>query len=68
MEVKITVCKDVSHVTDLVTRRSVTGIVVFVRYTLVKKYSKFQNTVGSSSYESELMAMRLSVEKLLEIC
>ena len=44
-EVKIIVWKDASHIIDLLTRRSVAGIMIFVKFTLVKTYSKSQNMV-----------------------
>jgi hypothetical protein len=65
---KLTVIVDASHASDLVTRRSVTGYLLFVGITpIVKWYSKRQNTVESSSYGSELVAMRLALEALLEL-
>ena len=36
MEVKIEICKYASHATDLVTRRSITGMMIFVQYNIVK--------------------------------
>ena len=53
------------HATDLITTRNVTGIMVFVQSALTKSYSKCQNTVGSSTCGSELVAMILVVEQLL---
>jgi hypothetical protein len=64
---KLTVIVDASHASDLVTRRSVTGYLLFVGITPIKWYSKRQNTVESSSYGSELVAMRLALEALLEL-
>ena len=46
-EVKTTACKDKSHAMELVTRRSIIWIVIFWQSTLVKNYSKRQNTVES---------------------
>jgi hypothetical protein len=64
--VSITVYVDASHGSDLVTRRSVTGILLCVNKTPVKWYSKRQNTVESSTYGSELVALRITIEMILE--
>jgi len=66
-KVQITAILDASHATDLETRRSVTGYLLFVGMTPVKWYSKRQNTVESSTYGSELVAMRVAVEAVLEL-
>ena len=50
-----------------VTRRSVTGIVVFVNSTPVKWYSKMQKTVETSTYGSELVAARIATDFALEL-
>jgi hypothetical protein len=65
-EVYITCYVDASHGCDLVTRRSVTGILLCINKTPIKWYSKRQNTVESSSYGSELVAARIAVEMILE--
>ena len=67
-EVKITVCKDASHATDLLNIRSVKDIMIFLQYNRVKNYSKHENPVERSTYGSKFMAMKLAVEQLLEIC
>ena len=64
---KITIFVDASHASCLTTRRTVTGILVITGKTPVKWYSKRQNTVGSSSYGSELVALRIAVEAALDI-
>jgi hypothetical protein len=58
---------DADHAHDVVTRRSVTGILLFVNNMPIKWYSKRQKTVETSSYGSELVASRLAVEMILEI-
>jgi len=63
----ITAYVDASHATDLITRRSVTGYILFVGKAVVKYYCKRQNTVETSSYGSELVAMRIALEAILEI-
>ena len=51
-EVQITVYVDADGASDVVTRRSVTGILVMVNSFPVKYYCKRQNTVESSTYGS----------------
>jgi hypothetical protein len=58
---------DADHAHDLVTRRSVTGILIFANNMPMKWYSKRQKTVETSSYGSELVAARLAVEHIIEI-
>jgi len=63
--VPLTVFKDASHATCLDTRRIVTGILILLGDAPIFFYSKRQNTVESSTYGSELVAMRVAVENLL---
>ena len=63
---KITVYVDADHAHDKVTRRSVTGIILFVNGTPVKWVSKRQKTVETSTYGSELVAARIAVETIME--
>ena len=65
-EAHVTVYVDASHACDLVTRRSVTGILIFINTTPVKWYSKRQNTVETSTYGSELVAVRIAIELALD--
>ena len=57
--VQITTYVDADHAHDQVTRRSVTGILLFVNNTPTKWYSKRQNTVETSTYGAELVALRI---------
>jgi hypothetical protein len=66
-EVQITVYKDADGASDVVTRRSVTGILVLVNSFPVKYYCKRQNTVESSTYGLELVAARIAVDLLVEM-
>ena len=59
--------KDASHATCLDTRRSVTDIFILLGNAPIFSYSKRQNTVESSTYGSELVAMRIAIENLLGI-
>ena len=53
---------DASHATDLITRRSTTGIVIFINGTPVSWYSKRQNTIESSTFGSEFVALKIATE------
>ena len=64
--VHITAYVDASHGCDLITRRSVTGILLCVNKTPVKWYCKRQNTIESSTYGAELVAARIAVEMIME--
>lgn len=61
--VKITCFVDADHGGDLVTRRSHTGIIIFVNNTPVSWFSKRQTTVEVSTFGSEFVALRLAVER-----
>ena len=63
---RITVYVDADHAHDKVTRRSVTGIILFVNGTPVKWVSKRQKTVETFTYGSELVAARIAVETVME--
>ena len=60
--VKLITMFDASHASDLVTRRSVTGVLQMVNNTPISSYSKRQNTVESSTYGSELVAARIATD------
>ncbi len=66
-KVHITVYVDASHASDQTTRRSVTGYLIFLGHAPVTWYSKRQNTVETSTYGSELVALRIATEALLAI-
>ena len=53
---------DASHATDLVTRRSTTGIIFFLNGAPIKWYSKRQNTIESSTFGSEFVALKIAME------
>ena len=64
--IDITVYFDASFACDLITRRSVTGIIVFMGSTPMRWHCKKQNTVETSTYGAEIVAGRLGVEAVLE--
>jgi hypothetical protein len=53
---------DANHAGNLANRRSHTGILVYVNNALILWYSKRQNTVESSSFGSEFVALRIATE------
>ena len=53
---------DADHAGNLMTRRSQTGILLFVNRAPIIWYSKRQNTVETSTFGSEFVAMRIAVE------
>lgn len=55
---------DADHAGCRATRRSHSGIIIFVNKAPILWYSKRQNTVEASTYGSELLAMRLAVEMI----
>ena len=58
---------DASHAPCLLTRRSVTGIVLQLNRTIIRATSKRQNTVETSTYGSEMVAGRLCVEQVMDL-
>jgi len=58
---------DADHAHDLETRRSVSGVMFFINGTLLKWYSKRQATVETSTYGSEIVAMKRAVEIAYEM-
>ena len=55
---------DADHASNTVTRRSQTGIFMFLNRAPIVWYSKRQNTVEASTFGSEFIAMRTSVEHI----
>jgi hypothetical protein len=60
--VQINMFCDAAHATDLITRRSTTGIIFFVNSTPIHWYSKRQNTIESSTFGSEFVALKIAAE------
>ena len=55
---------DADHAGCRVTRRSHTGIILFVNRTPIMWYSKRQNTVETSTFGSEFVAMKTAIEQI----
>jgi hypothetical protein len=56
-----------NHAGNVITRRSHTGILIFVQNALIMWYSKKQNTVESSTFGSELVALRIARDLLVAL-
>jgi hypothetical protein len=61
-EVEIHCFVDADHTGDRVTRRSHTGILIFCNHAPITWYSKKQNTVETSTFGSEFIALKTAVE------
>jgi hypothetical protein len=53
---------DADHAKDRVNRRSQTGVLIFVNQAPIIWFSKRQNTVETSTFGSEFVAMKIAVE------
>ena len=60
--VQLNVFCDAAHATDHLTRRSTTGIIFFLNGAPIKWYSKRQNTIESSTFGSEFVALKIATE------
>jgi hypothetical protein len=60
--VVISVFVDADHAGNVVTRRSQTGILIYVNNAPIIWYTKKQNTVEAATYGSEFVAARISVD------
>ena len=63
----MTVYVDADHAHDLVTRRSITGVLIMLNNTPIRRVSKRQKTVENSAYSSELVVSRIATELILEV-
>jgi len=67
VSVRITAFVDASHAANKVTRRSHTGYVIFINRAPIIWYSKRQNTVESSTFSSEFIAMKTCMECIVAL-
>ncbi len=63
-EVQITMFVDASHAANMVTRQSRTGVLIFVNRAPILWYSKKQNSIETSTFGSEFMALKTGMELL----
>jgi Reverse transcriptase (RNA-dependent DNA polymerase) len=66
-EMIITTFVDSDHAHDQVTRRSITGVMIFVGRTPVLYLSKRQGAVATSTYGAEFCAMRTGTEETISV-
>jgi hypothetical protein len=67
-ELSINIFFDSDHGNDRKTRRSISGVIVYVGNTPILWKSKHQEPKQTSTYGAELWAMRLVVEEAITIC
>jgi hypothetical protein len=65
--VSMTAFVDADHGSNVITRRSQTGYFLFVMNALMASFSKKQNTVEASTYGSELVALRIVRDRIVEM-
>ena len=65
--VEVTAFVDADHAGDRLTRRSHTGILIFLMSAPILWYSKRQATIESSTFGSEIVALRTCLELVKEI-
>ncbi|KAL7535630.1 hypothetical protein ACHAWF_005219, partial [Thalassiosira exigua] len=58
---------DSDHASNVVTKRSHSGILIFAQNSLIFSFSKKQNTVEASTYGTELVAMRIVRDMIAEL-
>jgi hypothetical protein len=66
-ELDVTCTVDADHAHDQATRRSVSGIILFVGRTPVAWFSKRQGSVQASTYGAEFVAARVATEEILSL-
>ena len=65
--VKVSLFSDADHAGNLLTRRSHTGLMIFLNNALIDWYSKGQATVESSTFGSETIALCTACEGQVEL-
>ena len=58
---------DANLLHDMISGKSVTGIMHFVNQTPIDSYSKKQNTVETSTFSSEFVAARIATEQIIDL-
>ena len=66
-ELDVTIFVDSNHGHDLVTGKSITGVIIFVGRTPVKSYSKRQSSVQTSTFGAEFVSLKRAVEEAITI-
>ena len=61
--VEVNIFVDASHADDKLDRKSVTGMLVYIGDMLIKSVSKRQKSIATSTFSSELLALKTAVEE-----
>ena len=59
---------DADHAGNTVTRRSQTSLLLFVNRAPIVWFSKWQNTIETSTFGSEFITMKTAVEQIESLC
>lgn len=65
--VQMNVFVDADHAGNIITRRSQTGILMFLNMAPIYWYSKKQRTIESSTFSSEFVALKTAVELIISM-
>ena len=65
--VQINCFVDADHAGNVVTRRSQTGVLIYLNMAPIFWYSKKQTTIESCTFSSEFVALRIATEKLISL-
>ena len=66
-ELDVTIFVDSNHGHDLLTGKSITGVIVFVGRTPIKYFSKRQSSVQTSTFGAEFISLKRAVEEAVTI-
>ena len=66
-ELDINIFVDSNHGHDLVTGKSITGVIIFVGRTPIKYFSRRQSSVQTSTFGAEFVSLKRAVEEAIEI-
>ena len=66
-ELAVSVYVDSDHAHDEITRRSITGLIIFVGRTPVFALPRRQGAIETSTYSAEFMAMKTAVEEVMSV-
>ena len=61
--IEINIFVDASHADDLLDRKSVTCIMIYIGDILIKSVSKHQKCIATSTFSSEFLALKTAVEE-----
>ena len=66
-EIPMTAFVDADHAHDLVTRRSITGLIIFLGKTQICFTPKRQTSISTSTYGAEFNALRTATEEIIAL-